>query len=429
MATNIRRFILQGSLIILTTGAVAFGGFKYYQHHQTQQATQTLLKKTQQALNIPYTKKIDKTNYQQLAPKGVTLTWPQVKAQKQQLVVESFRQQQKGHFELLIPTTTTYQFNQLGKVVATKQAEGQAKLVSQNHQPLSINNWLDTNHYPEALFMTQFYEYLIQNYPTQYSDLKALQKITAESLLKRQDFQLQNDRTITFNLDEKTPVTLKLTDLTAKKAANKPTDDTSEKVVALTFDDGPTFQFTEKIVAILKAQNVPATFFMLGQNVETMPQLAKLVASQQYEIASHSYDHQYLPKLSDQDALADVLKTDLIFKKHLNQLPTLERPPFGATDTKSANFIGKPIIQWDVDSKDWETHDAKQIVKNVMSNVHNGGIILMHENHAQSVAALPEVINQLKAKGYTFKTISQLYDQAHLKPGYQYFGQHDFRKI
>ena len=197
-----------------------------------------------------------------------------------------------------------------------------------------------------------------------------------------------------------------------------------EKKIALTFDDGPSEPYTSEILKILKDNNIKATFFMVGKNVEFFPEAAKAVAEAGHAIGNHSYDHPVMVLEMNPHIRSEILKSEKAIEKATGQRPYLFRNPYGAHDALTliqAEKLGYICIQWSVSSKDWERPGVSKIINNVVEHVHNGGIILMHDgdklrhggNRGQTVTALPEIIRILKSRGYEFVTVPELLE---LKP-------------
>ena len=182
------------------------------------------------------------------------------------------------------------------------------------------------------------------------------------------------------------------------------------KVFALTFDDGPWPEYTRKILAILKANKVKATFFMVGQEVSRRPEIAREVRDAGHSIGNHSWDHPSRPR----DPIAQVMRTDAIIKKELGFRPTIFRPPYGIMKNGMAGQAMKlhdPVLLWSADSEDWKKPGADKIVSNVVNYAHPGGISLMHDGGGaryQDVEALPIIISTLRSQGYRFVTIPEL---------------------
>lgn len=206
-------------------------------------------------------------------------------------------------------------------------------------------------------------------------------------------------------------------------AANNP----NQKLVALTFDDGPNPQTTPQILKTLAQFHVQATFFLLGEQVAQNPTLTAQVAAS-HEVGTHTYDHENIAALAPDAAVAEVDHSLAVLYEATGKLPTLLRPPYGAMDMAHDAGVALPAIQWSIDSRDWTTHQVAPIVAGVTKAIYPGSIILMHDIHPQSVAALPAILQSLQAQGYQFVTVSQLLG-TQLLPHEQYFGVGDHRPI
>ncbi len=192
------------------------------------------------------------------------------------------------------------------------------------------------------------------------------------------------------------------------------------KCVALTFDDGPG-PFTTTLLGHLKQANVPATFFMLGQQVETHHQVTRAVAEAGHEIGVHTWDHRMLTKLDVQQVRQEITSSIKIVKKITGSTPKLMRPPYGETNQVVASEAKRAKVAqilWNVDTLDWKTRDTKKTVAAALKQTRRGSILLLHDIHATSVAAVPGIIEGLRKKGYTFVTVSQLLGKT--KPGRSY---------
>jgi chitin deacetylase len=182
------------------------------------------------------------------------------------------------------------------------------------------------------------------------------------------------------------------------------------RVVALTFDDGPWPVYTERVLAVLRGQDVHATFFMIGQNVRNYPSIAQHVFEQGHAVGNHTWNHPSRPR----GARTEIVRTDDIFKKTLGFTPTLFRPPYGNMRnglTTVAKQQGKAVIMWSVDSADWRRGTAAAIQARSLKHLKPGAIILLHDgggNRDATVAALPGIISSLRAKGYRFVTVPEL---------------------
>lgn len=189
---------------------------------------------------------------------------------------------------------------------------------------------------------------------------------------------------------------------------------TDKKQVALTFDDGPHPRLTKEILAILKEYGVKATFFMIGENVKTYPEIAKAVADAGHEIGNHTEKHRHISSLNE-SSLTQELEA---CKDHIFEVcgvyPTLFRPPEGVTSAfvlKCAEKFSYPVILWSIDTKDWEIKNTGKITDSVLSGIKPGAIILMHDyvgKNSKTPAALRALLPRLLEQGYEFVTVSEL---------------------
>lgn len=186
--------------------------------------------------------------------------------------------------------------------------------------------------------------------------------------------------------------------------------DTQEKVVALTFDDGPDPIDTPDILDILKAKDARATFFVLGEAAQSNPNLLKRLIKEGHEIGNHSFSHDY----QQRRLVEEMNKTDQVIFAATGNHTYFYRPPGGfvsKTQLETTKRNGHVVVLWSVDSKDWRNPGVKQIVDNVMKNVFPGAIILMHDGgyrRTQTVKSLGPIIDALRAKGYRLATLSEI---------------------
>ncbi|HZX05476.1 polysaccharide deacetylase family protein [Kribbella sp.] len=184
------------------------------------------------------------------------------------------------------------------------------------------------------------------------------------------------------------------------------------KYVVLTFDDGPDAEYTPKVLDVLAKYDAKATFFEVGQNVRKHPELTKRIHDAGHSVQNHTWDHSDLRKLTAAKFQQEVSSTDQAIRAQTGSTPTCLRPPYGgvsATVRQRARQLGKGLVVWTVDSRDWTKPGTAAIVQRVLKNVHSGSVILMHDgggNRAQTVAALPAILTALKAQGYGFRTLS-----------------------
>lgn len=193
------------------------------------------------------------------------------------------------------------------------------------------------------------------------------------------------------------------------------TGETTERKIALTFDDGPDKIYTPQILDILHKKQVSATFFVVGQQVTYFPELAKRMVNEGHTIANHSWDHPELSKLYTSQVIQQITSTNEIIKSITGVNATLFRPPYGDYTLADAMIFEKldfRNILWSVDTLDWSGKTAEEILTIINRDKSPGGIVLQHNfqspNLDGTVQALPQIIDQLRAEGYEFVTIDSL---------------------
>ena len=184
----------------------------------------------------------------------------------------------------------------------------------------------------------------------------------------------------------------------------------NRKVVALTFDDGPNPATTNQALDTLSKYGIKATFFVLGKNVSGNEEILKRMKADGHVIGNHSWSHPILSQLSLDEAKKQITDTEDVLTKVLGSSSKLMRPPYGAITDDIRNSLDLSFIMWDVDSLDWKNKNEASILTEIQREVKNGSIILMHDIHAETVNALPKVIDYLKGQGYDFITVPDLLD-------------------
>ena len=181
-----------------------------------------------------------------------------------------------------------------------------------------------------------------------------------------------------------------------------------EKLVALTFDDGPSGRFTRRLLEGLAQRGAKATFFLCGYRLEQYPKLSQTIVSQGHEVAVHGYSHRSMCAMTDGELSTEIRETlALLPGDHILFL----RPPGGMCNQKieeTAGKFGLAILHWSVDPKDWATNDVNLIVHRVVSQVQDGDVILLHDMSDSSVDAALQIVDILQRKGFRFVTASQL---------------------
>lgn len=185
-----------------------------------------------------------------------------------------------------------------------------------------------------------------------------------------------------------------------------------QKMVALTFDDGPWGESTAQILNILNQYQVPATFFWVGQHLQRFPELAQQIAAAGHAIGNHSWSHPTRP-MSPATAAQEYERTQQLIQALTGHAPHLFRPPGGALHTGLSAYAqqrGAAVMMWSADSQDYML-SAPRLTHNVLSQTQPGGIILLHDgggDRTPTVQSLPKIIATLRQQGYEFVTVPEL---------------------
>ena len=197
----------------------------------------------------------------------------------------------------------------------------------------------------------------------------------------------------------------------------------NEKLVALTFDDGPSGRFTRTLLDGLEERGVHATFLLCGYRMEQYPELTERIFSDGHEIGLHGYSHKPMGDMCRWDTVQEIRRTSALLPEGCKA--SFLRPPGGlcsqCVQTVAEEF-GLSILHWSVDPKDWATHNADTIKKEVLHDIRDGDVILLHDMSDSSVEAALAIVDGLQAQGYRFVTASELAEArgVGLTPGTKY---------
>ncbi len=182
--------------------------------------------------------------------------------------------------------------------------------------------------------------------------------------------------------------------------------------IALTFDDGPSAALTPKLLDLLAARHLKATFFVVGQNAADHPDILKRAVREGHEIANHSWSHPNLGKMSDDAVRRELQKTDDAITAAIGKRPTLMRPPYGSITARQKKWIheefGYRIIIWDVDPLDWKRPGPSVVTARILKETKAGSIVLAHDIHPPTIEAMPATFDQLIKKGFKSVTVTEL---------------------
>ncbi len=197
-----------------------------------------------------------------------------------------------------------------------------------------------------------------------------------------------------------------------------------DKIVALTFDDGPSPIWTPKILDELKKEEIKATFFMLGNHVERYPEVARRVLAEGHEIGNHTYDHHVLLCYTMDELEKEIKQAETAIRNATGRTTTYFRPPkawLTGAEKQKIKDMGYKVVLWSLNSKDWVTFHDKQITSYILRHIQPGDIILFHDSggaftteggdRSQTVKTIPRLVRKLRERGYRFVTISELLRQ------------------
>jgi len=186
--------------------------------------------------------------------------------------------------------------------------------------------------------------------------------------------------------------------------------------IAMTFDDGPSAVLTPKLLDVLAARHIKATFFVLGENIAEHPEIVARAAREGHEIGNHSWSHPNFAKMSLESIRSQLQRTDDAIKNATGNRPTLFRPPYGSITEREKRWIhdefGYDIILWDVDPLDWKRPGPAVVRSRILKETRPGSIVLSHDIHPGTIEAMPSTFDELQAKGFKFVTVSELIDMA-----------------
>ena len=186
----------------------------------------------------------------------------------------------------------------------------------------------------------------------------------------------------------------------------------SGNYIAITYDDGPHPQNTPRLLDMLAKRNIKATFYVIGRSVNLHPGVLRRTVAEGHEVGNHSHTHRLLSKLGDSEVRKEMQLCQDAIAKAAGVRPRTMRPPYGGLLQRQRELIhkefGYPTILWSVDPLDWKRPGASVIASRILKNTTQGGIVLAHDLHSQTVDSMPATLDGLLKKGFKFVTVSQL---------------------
>lgn len=184
------------------------------------------------------------------------------------------------------------------------------------------------------------------------------------------------------------------------------------RFVALTFDDGPHPSLTPKLLRILEKRGARATFYLIGALAKRYPDLVRRIVAEGHEIGNHTYRHPNLAQQSDGRVYDELGRTSDVIDRIVKFAPGTLRPPYGAMTARQRQMahtrFGMPTVIWSVDTRDWQRPGSAVVADRVIRNSHNGAIVLAHDIHPPTIAAMPTAVDGLVRRGFGFLTVSEI---------------------
>lgn len=196
-----------------------------------------------------------------------------------------------------------------------------------------------------------------------------------------------------------------------------PPDCAVEACIALTFDDGPVGE-TVDVLDALAEREAKGTFYVTGTNARDRPEVLRRIHDDGHEIGNHTWDHADLTRLGAEGVHGQMQDTADAVVAATGTAPTTMRPPYGATDDTVAAAVGLPQVLWSLDTWDWRDRDTDVVVERVLASAQPGGIVLLHDIHATTRAAVAPILDGLDERGFVFVTVSQMVPD--MQPGAVY---------
>lgn len=189
-----------------------------------------------------------------------------------------------------------------------------------------------------------------------------------------------------------------------------------KKLVAITFDDGPSGTITTRLLDELDKRDAKVTFFMVGNRAENQPELVKRVYDSGHTIGNHSYSHKSFNKQTPDQYLNEINTTNYILSNITGEEVIFVRPPYGAYKQSTKDNVNMNFILWSVDTLDWKTRDADATYNSIVSSVQDGSIILMHDLYEPTVDAAIRSIDYLLENGYAVVSLEEMYRLRGIEP-------------
>ncbi len=270
-----------------------------------------------------------------------------------------------------------------------------------------VNLYMATN---KLNFDYKAYEYAKKSYLFKENELEIYVSNYNENsvtLIALNYWELKDNLSFPCKLDEKYVLMTPINDR-EEIPTTKPPENENKKLIAFTFDDGPS-KYTLELLNILDEFNAKATFFLVGYNIKIRNEIVQEMFNRGVEIGNHTIDHSRLTAFNCEKANSKINQNNELFINLTSNEMKLLRPPYGSINKKLRECINHPIILWSVDSRDWESRNTEAIVYEVLSHVKDGDIVLFHDLYPTTIDAIKFLLPILYADGFKVVTVSELF--------------------
>lgn len=185
------------------------------------------------------------------------------------------------------------------------------------------------------------------------------------------------------------------------------TQENTDKMIALTFDDGPG-PYTDELIDGLEKLNAKASFFLVGEKIKSYPDTVAKIAGNGHLVGNHTYSHIKLTALSPDKIKKEIDKTNEEIKAITGEAPQFFRPPFGRYNSDTLNYVDMISVRWSKDTIDWKYEDEERLYRYLIKNAGDGEIFLMHDVEKTTVKGVLRAIETLQKQGYKFVRADEL---------------------
>lgn len=185
------------------------------------------------------------------------------------------------------------------------------------------------------------------------------------------------------------------------------TQENTDKMIALTFDDGPG-PYTDELIDGLEKLNAKASFFLVGEKIKSYPDTVAKIARNGHLVGNHTYSHIKLTALSPDEIKKEIDKTNEEIKAITGEAPQFFRPPFGRYNSDTLNYVDMISVRWSKDTIDWKYEDEERLYRYLIKNADDGEIFLMHDVEKTTVKGVLRAIETLQKQGYKFVRADEL---------------------